>query len=313
MGFFLAPDTYRQAFPVPTLLADRYLKLATHTQLKCILYILRNSTEEISIQKTAEALNLSIREAEDALLYWVREGVLGSDTQKASEKAEVKEIVKQTEKPSRQDVAKRGLEDPKLQMLLRESQLKFGRNLKTNEASTLVWLYDDLGLDVSLILLLLEYAKTSNRLNIRFIEKTAVTWVDKGIEGLIAAEQWISNRALGDLAWKRVCKAFSIEFRRPSEKEAEYSYLWLKEWGLSDDLLAAAYDVCVDTKSKFIFSYAARIIENWHKKGFKTAKDIKTEEQVAEKPIKKTKNSTDTNFGGYNLSQFEDSLNNDDD
>ncbi len=310
MGYFIMFDTYRQAFPVPTLIVDKYLKLATHTQLKCILYILRNSTEEISAEIISAALSIAKPEIEDALLYWVKQGVLGCHEEiKPEKKTEPKEIVKQTAKPTRQDVAKRGLEDPKLQLLLREAQLKFGRNLKTNEASTLVWLYDDLGLDVSLILLLLQYAKTNDRLNITFIERTAVIWAEKGIENIVSAEKWISERAIGDLAWKRVCKAFSIEFRRPSEKEADYSYLWLHTWGLSDDLLIAAYELCVDTKSKFMFSYTAKIIENWHKKGYKTAKDIKQEEKTQKTNSKKTAKE---NFSGYNLSTFEESLNSDD-
>lgn len=309
MGFFLKFDAIRQGFLVPTVICDKYLKLSSHTQLKCILYVLKNSTEEISSQKISEALGLSIKETEDALLYWVKEGILASDNKEEEKKAEPKEIVKQNIKPSRQDVAKRGLEDKKLQLLLREAQLKFGRNLKTNEASTLVWLYDDLGLDVSLILLLIQYAKSSDKLNISFIEKTAISWVDKGIENIFSAEKWISDRAIYDLAWKRVCKAFSIEYRRPSEKESEYSYLWLNEWKLSDDLLAAAYDVCVDTKSKFMFSYTAKVIENWHKKGYKTAKDIKPEKEAPKTPPKKT---VKENYSGYDLSTFEESLNSDD-
>ncbi len=308
MGFFLKFDAFRQGFLVPNVICDKHLKLSTHTQLKCILYILKNSTEEISAPKISEALNLSLNETEDALLYWVKEGILASDTPETEKKAEVKEIVKQNIKPSRQDVARRGLEDPKLQLLLREAQLKFGRNLKTNEASTLVYLYDDLGLDVSLILLLLQFAKSSEKLNISFIEKTAITWVEKGIENIVLAEKWISERAIGDLAWKRVCKAFSIEYRRPSEKEAEYSYLWLNTWGISDDLLVAAYDVCVDTKSKFMFSYTAKVLENWHKKGYKTAKDIKPE-QEKQKTAPSKKNE---NYSGYDLSTFEESLNSDD-
>lgn len=309
MGFFLNFDAIRQGFLVPTVICDKYLKLCSHTQLKCILYILKNSTEEISVQKISEALSLSLKDVEDALLYWVKEGILASDNAQATKKAEIKEIVKQNIKPTRQDVARRGLEDPKLQLLLREAQLKFGRNLKTNEASTLVSLYDDFGLDVSLILLLLQFAKSSDRLNISFIEKTAVNWVEKGIENIVLAEKWISERAIYDLAWKRVCKAFSIEFRRPSEKEAEYSYLWLNTWGLSDDLLIAAYDVCVNTKSKFMFSYTAKIIENWHKKGYKTAKDIKPDE-----PNSKTcaKNTPKYSYAGYDLAAFEESLNSDD-
>ena len=309
MGFFLKFNALRQGFLVPTVICDKYLKLSSHTQLKCILYILKNSTEEIQAQKICEALNLSVKDVEDALCYWEKEGILASDTPSAEKKAEVKEIVKQTAKPSRQDVAKRGLEDKKLQLLLREAQLKFGRNLKTNEASTLVWLYDDLGLDVSLILLLIQFAKSSDKLNISFIEKTAITWVDKGIENIVSAEKWITDRAIYDLAWKRVCSAFSIEYRRPSEKESEYSYLWLNDWKLSDDLLAAAYDVCVDTKSKFMFSYTAKILENWHKKGYKTAKDIKAEPETQKTPQKKTLKE---NYSGYDLSTFEESLNSDD-
>ena len=309
MGFFLKFDAFRQGFLVPNVICDKHLKLSTHTQLKCILYILKNSTEEISAPKISEALNLSLKETEDALLYWVKEGILASDTPETEKKAEVKEIVKQNIKPSRQDVARRGLEDPKLQLLLREAQLKFGRNLKTNEASTLVYLYDDLGLDVSLILLLLQFAKSSEKLNISFIEKTAINWVENGIENIVLAEKWISDRALYDIAWKRVCKAFSIEYRRPSEKEAEYSYLWFNTWGISDDLLVAAYDVCVDTKSKFMFSYTAKVLENWHKKGYKTAKDIKPEQ---EKP-KPQKNNSKYSYAGYDLAAFEESLNNDDD
>lgn len=307
MGFFLKFDAIRQGFLVPTVICDKYLKLCSHTQLKCILYILKNSTEEISVQKISEALSLSLKDVEDALLYWEKEGVLASDTP-TEKKAEAKEIVKQSVKPTRQDVAKRGLEDKKLQLLLREAQLKFGRNLKTNEASTLVWLYDDLGLDVSLILLLLQFAKSSDRLNISFIEKTAANWAEKGIENIVLAEKWISERAIYDLAWKRVAKAFSIEFRRPSEKEAEYSYLWLNTWGLSDDLLIAAYDVCVNTKSKFMFSYTAKIIENWHKKGYKTAKDINSQQENPKAPPKAAKE----NYSGYDLSSFEESLNSDD-
>ena len=54
--------------------------------------------------------------------------------------------------------------------------MKFGRGLKSNEQSTLVWIYDDLGLDVSVILMLIQFAVTEGRANISFIEKTAPSY-----------------------------------------------------------------------------------------------------------------------------------------
>ena len=39
-------------------------------------------------------------------------------------------------------------------------------------------------------------------------------------------------------------------------------------------MLVAAYEECVNAKSKFSFPYVAKIIENWHKIGFETLEDI---------------------------------------
>ena len=54
-----------------------------------------------------------------------------------------------------------------------------------------------------------------------------------------------------------------------------------------------AYDICVDTKSKFIFSYVAKLIENWHNEGYKKPQDIKS---------KKTENKMQ---GAYDIDLFE--------
>ena len=56
--------------------------------------------------------------------------------------------------------------------------------------------------------------------------------------------------------------------------EAELAALWLTEWKLTEEILIAAYDECVNQKSKFNMSYTAKILENWHKDGVKTVADI---------------------------------------
>ena len=315
MDYSIDPAAYQQAFPVPALVADRLLKLATHSQLKVLLYVMRNSACGIDPHDVARACGISEDEACDALDYWVQNGILSSSEKSKSEPEHRENSSGQISlgaKPSRLDVAERGLCDPKIRMLLTEAQLKFGRNLKSNESRTLVWIYDDLGLDVSVILLLLQYALSEGRCNISFIEKTALSWTDCGINSIISAEEWISKRTSANLAWKRVCSAFGIEYRRPSEKELSLSQTWLSEWELDDSLLRLAYDYCVDSKSKFSFAYTAKIIEKWHKNGFKTADDVKNSGTDEKAGQGSNPSERKYKFAAYDLEAFERKLDSDD-
>lgn len=191
-------------------------------------------------------------------------------------------------------------------LLLREAQLKFGRNLKNNEATTLVWLYEDHGMDISVILMLLQYAVNEKRCNISFIEKTAVNWINRGVETITDAEKIIAEEARKKLAWSVVERTFGIEKRKPSAKESELSNLWINDWNISTELLKSAYDICIDATSKLSFPYIAKLIEQWHKNGFKSSEDIKNSSRTDKKNQKKN------DFAAYDLDLFEKMLNSDD-
>jgi len=283
------------AFTVPTVVTDQYLKFAKAEHIKVLLFILRNMFEEISVERISESTGVSEYDINEALLYWADTGVLLPKGEAAkAEKAE-RRATEKIEKPTRLDVARRGNEDEKIRYLLQETQIKLGRNLKTNETSTLVWLYDDEGLDVSLILMIVQYAVAHNKANIRFIESTAVDWVNKGINSIALADEELRKMSLGEQAWKIVCSAFGLENRKPSKKETELSSLWIDEWKLSKEDLVEAYEECVNSKSKFSFAYTAKIIENWHKEG----KGEKSKEKANKK----------ADFAAYDLDLFEKMLN----
>jgi DnaD/phage-associated family protein len=252
---------------------------------------------QITESEIAEKCGIDEYDVKEALLYWADTGIL---LPKNSEpvKTEKTKSVKKTDKPTRSDVAKRG-DDPKIRYLLRETQVKLGRNLKSNEASTLVWLYDDEGLDVSLILLIVQYAVAHNKANIRFIESTAVEWVKKGISDIESAEEELKRMAMSEQAWGIVSSAFGLEKRKPSQKESELSYMWLNEWEFSKEMLERAYEESVNAKSKFSLAYTAKILENWHKKGYKKPEDIEEKKPQTE----------ENNFAAYDLDLFEKMLN----
>ena len=297
MEYFINPSVYAQTFALPSDVADKYLKLAKGEHIKVLIYIMRNSADLPDVEKISYETDVSVYDVKEALLFWADAGILvpKENTNLAEDRLKtVKKIIK----PQREDVAKRGLEDPKIRYMLNETQLKLGRNLKTNETSTLVWLYDDQGLDVSLILLIVQYAVTHNKPNIRFIESVATDWLDKGIDNLADADEELRKLALGEQAWAAVQSVFGLERRKPSKKETELSVKWIDEWKIGKELLQAAYEACVDAKSKFSFPYIAKIIENWHSKGVKNLGDL----EKLDKP-------TDDSKATYDLDLFEKMLN----
>ena len=300
MIYNVNPAIFSSTYAIPTDVADKYLKIATHTQLKVLLYFMRNISDGIDSQKISDALRLDINETEDALLFWQQCGILTG----ATPKEEPKTVVVKSTLPSRTDVIKRGLEDKQLMFLLREAQLKFGRNLKQNESQLLVSLYDDHGMDPSVILLLLGYAVREGKCNLTFVKKTATHWLESGVETVMDAENLIAEAAKQNLAWSVVQSAFGIERRNPSTKEAELSNLWVNEWKISTELLKAAYDACVDAKTKLSMPYVAKIIESWHKDG------ITNPEQISAKK-KNVKPQGKNDYAGYDLDLFEKMLNDD--
>ncbi len=276
MDFYVNPSVFSSAFAFPNDVADKYLKLCKGEHIKVLIYIMRNGADKVTEEKIALETDITVYEVKEAILFWADTGILVcNNTAKETEKTAT---VKKALRPTRDDVTKRGLEDEKLNYLLNQTQMIFGRGLKGNELETLGWLYDDLGLDASVILYIVQYAKLNKKANIRFIESLATDWVDKGVETIVDAEEQVRLITLSQQAWGIVCAAFGIERRNPSKKENELALKWISEWKISKEMLKCAYDACVDAKSKFSFPYVAKIIENWHNNGYKTPNDIKQKE-----------------------------------
>ncbi len=304
MIYNINPTIFSSTYAIPTDVADKYIKTATHTQLKVLLYFMRNLSDGIDTQKISDALSIAASEVEDALVFWQQRGVLIGEAKKEEEG---KKVVINSSLPSRADVIKRGLEDKQLMFLLREAQLKFGRNLKQNESQLLVSLYDDYGMEPSVILFLLGFASREGKCNLSFVKKTATEWLSCGVETVMDAERIVAERVKQNLAWALVRNAFGIENRKPSTKELEYSNLWINEWKLKEDLLKAAYDICVDSKTKFSMAYVAKILDNWHKEGIVSPLDITNKEKNATTQAKFKNRNND--FGGYDLDKYEQMLN----
>ncbi len=284
MGYYLNPAELTSMFPVPSSIIDDYIKLATEVQLKVLLYGIRNSDKKYDVDIISEALNIDNSEVADALDFWADCGVL-CQTEEAK-KQPIEESVKKPSptkptailrnavKPNREESARRGLECPEIAFILHETEQKFGRVLRQSEISSLVWLYDDQGLDASLILMIVGFAVSEGRANIGFIERTALDWINDGVTDIDSAEKRLIDIRAKRTAWHLVETAMGIEHRSPSKAELEAADKWVNEWNYGRDILRTAYEACVDSTSKFSMPYIKKIISEWHKNGVKTVGDI---------------------------------------
>ena len=288
--YYLNPQELTAMFAVPSSISDKHLKLSTAEQLKVLLWCLKNNDKAFSVEFCADALGFDADTVTESLDYWCERKVLCSTLQTTVQAVapEKKKAVRSTvQKPTREDVARRGLEDTQIAFILHESEKKMGRMLRQNEASTLVWLYDDLGLAPSLILMIVGFSVAEGRANISFIERTAVEWANDGIDDIVAAEQRLVVMRQQRSAWNVVETAMGIEHRSPSKSELEAADLWVNHWGYTHAILREAYDTCINATSKFSIPYIKKILAEWHKAGVKVPEDIPTltaKNETAAKP-----------------------------
>lgn len=76
MRYQIDPNAWQSVFAVPSILVDKYLKLAGAVQLKVLLWLLRHPGQELDQQAISHSLGISPPDAADAMLYWQECGLI---------------------------------------------------------------------------------------------------------------------------------------------------------------------------------------------------------------------------------------------
>ena len=291
MKYKLNNEVFRNIFGVPCAVADNYIKLASHSALKTLLFIMRNGVGAID-DSTTFKLGITRTELDEALMYWSSVGILcdGEEAVSGETPLAVKDKAVATQlKPSRAESARRVGESREIAQTLRSAEQVFGRTLKQAEISTLVYIMDSLMLSPPVVLMLIQYAAAQERLNASFLEATAVRWINEGLTSVREVEKEIQKANEIRTAWGIVRTAFGIDKRRPSKNEEQFAFTWVNEWGFSPAMLRMAYDECIDHSGKLSMPYINKILSAWHSGGITspeqadTAKQKRTEKKAADK------------------------------
>ncbi len=314
-------------FAVPTALVDKGLKLASETQLKVLLYILRNSDRELTDELVANAISVHPEDVRDAITYWTDMGLLASlsdsitmgsasaDNSKVSASEQVASVITE-DKPSSETkprpvsravkpepgyVSKRLKTDKNLVLLMDEAQRILSKVFSNSDTATLIMLHDTDGLPVEVILMLLEHCVQIGKGNMRYIERTGIQWASEGITTINLAEEKIRRYSESTTAWNTVAAVFGIRLTgTPTKNQLSFADTWVNQWSFTEDMLRLAYESCVDSKGEMKLPYINAILRKWHEAGFTKP------QQVAElNSTHRNKKKPTSETASYDLDAYE--------
>lgn len=275
----------RHVFILPQEIADKHLRLAGVIQLRVLLWLARNGGK-YDEEQCARVAGTSAAECRDAVRYWVDAGVLtlGEETAVTSVSAipaatpaterSVPAARPQAVKPQLPEVIARRAENEEYAGLEDEVSSRMGRPLSPGDRETLLYLYDTAGLPAGVILMVVGYAAAAGRLSMRYIEKVALDWADRGIVTMAAAEEHLCYLERAQQALERVRAACELEKLPTGTAVLNAAEKWVCDWQFSDEVLRMAFAVCRQKTGKFQTGYMNRVLENWHTHGADTPEKV---------------------------------------
>jgi DnaD/phage-associated family protein len=309
-----------QSIPVANVFIDKYMPAANATFVKVYLYGLRqcfSNQNQIENVHIASALNILESDVVNAWKYWESVGVVKlhyTATGKSSD-FDVEFIDLSTTPSTPSSTTSRVIldtrpnytpeeisiyieQDESIHYMYTVAQQKLGKILSSADIQTLYSFYDWLRLPVEVIIMLLEYCVSINKRNMRYIEKVAISWADKGINSIEKAEKYLMAMEQKNSILYEVKKCLGIIDRALTDIEERYIDEWINKMNFSIDLIKKAYELTILNTGKLAFPYLNSILTAWHQRGIKTIKaaetDIEQYKQNNKGKYSKTATATNT-------------------
>ena len=298
-------------FPVPVTVADHLLGLASHDQLKVLLYLLCHADEPLTADAVAKNCKVQPDAVEEAVAFWQDANVLGSSpelpavrlqrtapaptaapapqTEQTPARTPAPEPAAQPEPNAKlqisssqfsmmpSEIAARIRENQAIAEMFRGIEQLAGRMLNNTEQKSMIWMHEYLGLEPDLLLMLAAYCVQNDCFHVRYMEKVAIEWQERGVMTHALVEEDIRRRTEARTFTGKIMKLFEMQ-RRPTSMQQKYIDGW-QSLGLSMELIEMAYEKTLNKKgSKLSFSYLDGILQKWAAAGIRTPDDVQRED-----------------------------------
>lgn len=308
-----------QVFVLPSSVVQQHIRMCGSAQLKVLMWLSCHGMGAFDAEACAAAIGLSAADCTDALQYWLETGVLLSEgdkpsaavgttvsapaipaapaaapavTESPSVTAAAETVVRPVAiRPDMKEVIKRQKKDKEFAYLLNTVSARLGRPITNADMTILLYLYDTAGLPVEVILMVTAYAVSQDKPHLRYIEKVALDWSDRGITTIAAAEEHLCRLDRRNQAWAKLETVWGIH-RTPTAGQMERAEQWVFDRKVEDALLRKAYEICLEKTGKFQFAYIHRVLESWWDDGYTTIAQVEKETEKKAKTVAKIENTS---------------------
>ncbi len=284
---------------IPTNFVDNYISISNPTYFVVYLYTFKKVYSGVSSMSYAEiAMDIEFATENDVIAtfkYFEQKGAVVIDgdniTFVEEDSEEVFESVEETFETA--EISKTPTYDMREIEMYRKSdegfrnlftlaERCFGRTLLQSDMFIIFDIYDRLMLPVEVIEYLVEHYTSKGITNMKYMEKIAMDWYDKGIKTREEAMKTVNAK---NEDYMRVRKALGMSSKRDKTYAEEKMFDKLyNEYGFSLEIILEGCDAAVmSSKESPSYNYLEGILTNWYNEGIKTLDDVKKRsEQIEE-------------------------------
>ncbi len=265
---------------LPLRLVEEIFPSANATFIKVYMHILMLAAKgrKIDIISVAGDLQLLESDVMQAVNFWSGYGALQFiDNQEQD--SMVEQYAETPSAYSIQTVTEDLAENSKMSEMLQLAQEVLGKTISSAEMKTLYWMYDSLGFSPEVILMLLEYCVSINKRGMQYIERVATSWHSKGINTIEDVEQFLSSEEYTKNYMNGLKSLFGIRDRAFTGIEEDYIKKWHDTFGMSEEMIALAYEYCILRINKLSFPYMDGIMVDWNDKNIRTIEEAEKENE----------------------------------
>lgn len=262
------------ALMIPSTVVDRMIGDANEAQLKIYLYLLKmGSNEDVTISSIADYFNYTEADVQRALRFWDCESSSCTATKREPD-AQGDNVVAFSTRPlsyTKQQLAEFA-RIPEVSQLLFVTEQYMGRPLKSDDISSILYMYDEMDFSAELIEYLLEYCISNNKKNFRAIGIVADEWKALGVATLADAKKITMQIPK---IMPEVMAAFGLDDKKtPVDAQIAYVRKWTEIFGFGIDIIKEAAKRTVMTINKPDFRYANGILKGWYDNNVRSISDV---------------------------------------
>lgn len=161
--------------------------------------------------------------------------------------------------------------DETFKQLLYIAQRYLNKLFTQRDTEVLGNLYQNLHMSPELLEYLLEYCAQNNHTSLRYVEKVALSWHEKGMKTPeeVQRQEGKYNRQI-----YTVLRAMGLGDRQPAAVEKAYIEKWFGEYGFAEEVVEEACNRTMNKLHTPNFAYCEGILAGWRKEGIRTMADI---------------------------------------